>query len=782
MRRIFLFSALFIFGMFCFTQNVLAQNYEVLFDSATSTVVKIYSEAGDGTVGFGNDHSSVDWDYYHNSLNGGYVSYLDDFGIVGCKIWSWGTKTPQIYRGFLPFDTSFITEDVKIINSSLYIYVSHIANSDNDGNDFLNIVNASQQDYLSLHSSDYSKCGNIHNAVEGAQKFDLGDIAVNKYNAWKLNSVGLSWIVKNGITKLGLREGHDLLDDPLDISGSNRGHNRINFSTSEDSGINKRPYLLIHYKKEKNPVIVIPGIAGSWFSNKNGWQMDPILHTYDDLIGSLEDSNYEEESTLFPMPYNWKQDNTFSAYELGQLIDQASSLNKGSKVDIVAHSMGGIVARKYLEDSENLDKVDKLIFLGTPHQGAPKAYPIWEAGEGFDSLSDKALRSIIKFEAESSGGTLLEYIRNGIASLHQLLPSYQYLQDGSTWRDYDAVNNPDNYPYNNWLTDLNDDNNLIALNNSGVNIYNLRGDSNNTITLYEVDDIDLSKEYWPHGKVITAYKGAGDGTVPEASSDLFTSTLVPNASHRLIPAEAREQVIAILTGVATSVPTSQIPAIEHLMTIGVYSPVDFFITTPSGQKIGRNFPASNEINEVPLAFYSGVNNENEYATLLNPEAGEYIMEILGTGNGKYKIGVDVSSDVYGESIDNYKQGNIQVGQSEIYLIKLNFDDNKNPQIEITKQNDNVDYFGRVNELCISGEISKRLVCRYLKIKYRFLEKKIKFYNKTDRVHLKRAIKRSVYRSIKKLKRKIEFFNKKNWMTDYVRDLLKDDLRNIKSVL
>jgi pimeloyl-ACP methyl ester carboxylesterase len=526
-------------------------------------------------------------------------------------------------------------------------------------------------------------------------------------------------------------------------------------------------------------VIVLPGIAGSWYSSKSGWLMDPILHTYDDLLESLRMNGYEDGKTLFPLPYNWRQDNTFSAYELGQKIDYAISTSGVDKVDIVAHSMGGLVARKYLEDTANLEKVDDLIFLGTPQQGAPKAYPIWEAGEGFDSLSDKALRSLIKFEADSGNApSLLYYIRNNILSLQQLLPSYEYILG----RDYDPLNFPDNYPYNNWLIDLNSDSTLLDLNNSNINIYNLRGQTSGTVTLYETGEIDLNSEYWPHGEVTHIYKGAGDGTVPELSSNLFTSIEISGASHQQLPTEARAQVIEILTGVATTVPTAQIPTVEHLMTIGVYSPLDFRITTPSGQRIGLDLPSTDEINEIPLAFYSGVQNENEYATMINPEAGDYIMEVLGTGNGDFKIGVDVVSEIYGESIDNYLRDNIQFNQTKTYIISLSYDQYSNPQVKIEKQVDDTNYFNRINELCLNGEINKKVVCQYLKVKYRFLEKKFSLYNKTRNTRLKRAIKWNIELTIKHLEFKLKFFKQKNWVSESVYELLRNDLLEIKESL
>lgn len=49
---------------------------------------------------------------------------------------------------------------------------------------------------------------------------------------------------------------------------------------------------------------------------------------------------------------------------------------KGCKVDIVAHSMGGLVARSAIEDNGASDYVRALITLGTPHKGVDLAAPV----------------------------------------------------------------------------------------------------------------------------------------------------------------------------------------------------------------------------------------------------------------------------------------------------------------------------------------------------------------------------------------------------------------------
>jgi pimeloyl-ACP methyl ester carboxylesterase len=55
--------------------------------------------------------------------------------------------------------------------------------------------------------------------------------------------------------------------------------------------------------------------------------------------------------------------------ELAQFIDDVLRKTGQDKVALVCHSMGGLVARKYLADPANSEKVEKLILLSTPNRG-----------------------------------------------------------------------------------------------------------------------------------------------------------------------------------------------------------------------------------------------------------------------------------------------------------------------------------------------------------------------------------------------------------------------------
>ena len=55
---------------------------------------------------------------------------------------------------------------------------------------------------------------------------------------------------------------------------------------------------------------------------------------------------------------------------LAKKIDELRHRLGVNKVHLIGHSMGGIIARNYVQRRGGQDKVDRLIFLGTPHQGS----------------------------------------------------------------------------------------------------------------------------------------------------------------------------------------------------------------------------------------------------------------------------------------------------------------------------------------------------------------------------------------------------------------------------
>jgi pimeloyl-ACP methyl ester carboxylesterase len=109
-----------------------------------------------------------------------------------------------------------------------------------------------------------------------------------------------------------------------------------------------------------------------------------VSNQYASLVSALETCGFSEDGaapTLRVCPYDWRKDNRLAAE---RLADAVRSLRHDHGADVVinlvAHSMGGLVSRYFLESGEytpancaGFENVRRLVTIGTPHRGAPLA-------------------------------------------------------------------------------------------------------------------------------------------------------------------------------------------------------------------------------------------------------------------------------------------------------------------------------------------------------------------------------------------------------------------------
>src|ERR1700730_4789674 len=101
----------------------------------------------------------------------------------------------------------------------------------------------------------------------------------------------------------------------------------------------------------------------------------PLLwesNVYSALIKSLRDIGYRDNEIVV-FHYDWRFSNFDNALRLRNEIERRLSGNS-DKVDIVAHSMGGLIARIYIQSLGGDSRVENLIMLGTPHLGSAKIF------------------------------------------------------------------------------------------------------------------------------------------------------------------------------------------------------------------------------------------------------------------------------------------------------------------------------------------------------------------------------------------------------------------------
>jgi parallel beta-helix repeat protein len=399
-----------------------------------------------------------------------------------------------------------------------------------------------------------------------------------------------------------------------------------------------------------DPVIVIPGIMGSW--KKDGaWTIDPIFHTYDNLCEELLANGYEDGENFSVFPYEWRDSNIDNAKLLHNRIAEIKSQTGRPKVDIVAHSMGGLLAREYIESDYFDNDVDQLITIGTPHLGAPKDYVTWEAGEFLGYLSP-VFKQIFSQEAkENNYSDIFSYIqKRPMHSVQELLPVYNYLFDDNGSDYILRLSYPLNYPKNQFLENLNDTNNMLSLRDlEFTKIIGKSSGSTTTISGYNVVNAEMGQLWqdgYPHGFEIPLIgdqgirRDDGDRTVPlysaEASNIPADKTITLRSEHNALPTDAQKDILEILTGKR---PASEVRKwhVPNLLLITVHSPVDIQVESPSGLKVGKNFETNETYDQIEGAYYTGFDTKSEFITIPNPENGKYKIFAEGTGNGEYKI-------------------------------------------------------------------------------------------------------------------------------------------------
>lgn len=131
------------------------------------------------------------------------------------------------------------------------------------------------------------------------------------------------------------------------------------------------------------------------------------VNLYTDIVLKLK-SVFGDDNATF-LNYDWRKGVENAVSDLKNDMD--SIAERYDIVYIVAHSMGGLVAINYIKNSQYAKKI-RLITLGTPFWGAPKALYILNTGKAFPiNFGMKALLKIGK------------NIRSG----YDLLPTSDYL-------------------------------------------------------------------------------------------------------------------------------------------------------------------------------------------------------------------------------------------------------------------------------------------------------------------------------------------------------------------
>lgn len=139
----------------------------------------------------------------------------------------------------------------------------------------------------------------------------------------------------------------------------------------------------------------------TWLTDDNITNVYPITFSNDDECGSVADH----------------------ASELDNIVDKILNDTDSEKVNIVAHSKGGLDARWYISNS---DKVANLVMIGTPNEGTAAAYMDVTtcAFEGSAGLEDMQPESIATQSVNQNGTNYYTVAGNYAAPCYIVIMRY----------------------------------------------------------------------------------------------------------------------------------------------------------------------------------------------------------------------------------------------------------------------------------------------------------------------------------------------------------------------
>jgi pimeloyl-ACP methyl ester carboxylesterase len=153
-------------------------------------------------------------------------------------------------------------------------------------------------------------------------------------------------------------------------------------------------------------VVVVPGIV----------EIESYSRIHNYLDNTLD---YTLGKDLLELSYDWRDDIRLAARKLAQMVD---SWDRAEPVTIIAHSLGCLVSRYYVDCLGGSRKVRKLILMGGPNYGSINA--LLTIFSGNTSQLESFLNAI--------SGSLLQDIRRTFATFlteYQMLPLYPCIFD-----------------------------------------------------------------------------------------------------------------------------------------------------------------------------------------------------------------------------------------------------------------------------------------------------------------------------------------------------------------
>jgi hypothetical protein len=132
------------------------------------------------------------------------------------------------------------------------------------------------------------------------------------------------------------------------------------------------------------------------------------------------DANAETPGNLLPVPYDWRLSNRYNGRRLKAIVEpvlerwrRQGPEFEDAKLVFICHSMGGLVARWYVQQEGGAELTRKIVTLGTPHRGAARS---------LEQLVNGVHKRLGPLSVD------LTMFARTLPSMHQLLPEYACIE------------------------------------------------------------------------------------------------------------------------------------------------------------------------------------------------------------------------------------------------------------------------------------------------------------------------------------------------------------------
>jgi len=427
-------------------------------------------------------------------------------------------------------------------------------------------------------------------------------------------------------------------------------------------------------QSSKKPIVIIPGFFTSW--NKNAilynqdvpysfWKLIPYIKEYEGLKQTLNNLGYEENKDWYIFPYDWRKSTENIVSDLSDFISHSNASNK--ELSLVGHSFGGLISRIYAQKNQS-QPINKILTVGTPHQGTAFVYKPLEGGELDMQNSMVWLGEKLIIQLNKNGWqTDKDIINDKLPSLKDLFPTFNFLTD-----EYNKIIN---------ISDMHLSNNLLNQNNNSVPLifsylHTFNGNSINTLYGYTISrrkPVDVLLDLYPDGRPVSSSTQNGDGIILSDSSALGNNRYPLTLNHGELIYK-KEAIKSILDSLSIGYEDHQIiegqgTTVTPSLFFAMFSPAEMSVT------------------------YNNVTYQEADGLIFidNAQPGNYRLNVRGIEKGKYKIlvGKNTYDDSLWFTLEKEIVNNPPTSQIDTYY--LSFDGSSQPLLSVANAYEDIIY-------------------------------------------------------------------------------------------